>query len=95
METFDCRKNKQITLAIAIKTNQLKRKYLSSITPQHVSLTLFGHTWSSNLPKSMNEAIDDILKLQVNEIIGYLSNQAIIVGSQMDIDDFDDLIQKH
>lgn len=95
MEAFDCKNNDQIMLAIAIKTNQLKRDSLASLTYQHVKTTLFGYTWGLHTPKTMNEAIDDIFKLKINEIIAFLSNQAIIVGSQMEIEDFKDLIEQH
>lgn len=84
--------NKHIKLAIALKTNQLKREELSSLTYQLVESALFGYVWMHNRPKSINEAIDDIFKLTANEVVQYLSSQAVIVGSQMKLHEFHDLL---
>ena len=84
--------NKHIKLAIALKTSQLKRDELSSLTYQHVESALLGMKWSKQEPQSVHEAIDDILKLNANEVVRYLSNQAVIIGSQMKLQEFTDLI---
>lgn len=84
--------NKHIKLAIALKTNQLKRDELSSLTYQHVESALIGLKWSFHKPQSMHEAIDDIFKLNANEVVQYLSSQAVILGAQMKLNDFQDLI---
>lgn len=89
---LELKKNPQINLAVAIKTNQIRRESLSSINEQHVLATLYGFTWVAHLPKTLNEAVDDILKLNVNDIIAYLSTQAVIMGKEMDIDEIDGLI---
>ena len=83
---------KQIDLAIAIKTRQLQRCDLKSITEQHVRDTLFGTTWKFDRPETIAKAIDDIFKITVGEIVGYLSVQAVIDGSMMDINDIEQLI---
>lgn len=84
--------NKHIKLAIALKTSQLKRDELSSLTYQHVESALMGLKWSLHKPQSVHEAIDDIFKLNANEVVQYLSSQAVIVGSQMKLNEFNDLI---
>ena len=84
---------KQIDFAISIKTSQLKRKDLKSITEQHVKETLYGMVWRNQPPKSLAQAIDDIFKISVNEIVAYLSTQAIIQGGMMSVDDIDQLIK--
>ena len=89
---MDANYMKQIDLAIAIKTRQLQRCDLKSITEQHVKDTLFGTTWKVKKPNSIAQAIDDIFKISVGEIVGYLSVQAVIDGSMMNIDDIDQLI---
>lgn len=84
--------NKHIKLAIALKTSQLKREELSSLTYQHVENTLKGFKWMRNKPNSVHEAIDDIFKLNANEVVQFLSNEAVIMGSQMKLHEFNDLI---
>ena len=92
---MDSNRHNQIDLAIAIKTNQLQRCDLKSITEQHVKDTLYGSVWKYQPPKTFSKAVDDIFKITVNEIVAYLSSQAIIEGSQMDENDIDALISEH
>ena len=83
---------KQIELAISIKANQLRRNELESITDEHVKDTLYGMVWNHRPPKTLSQAIDDIFKITVSEIVAYLSTQAIIQGGMMSVDDIDQLI---
>lgn len=76
----------QIKLAIILKTNQLKREVLSTLTYKHVEKTLYGFVWKGNYPKSINKAVDDILKLDISTIVGYLSLDAIQRGAELDTD---------
>ena len=89
---MDANYMKQIDLAIAIKTRQLQRCDLKSITEKHVRDTLFGTVWKSQRPKSVSKAIDDIFKISIGEIVGYLSYQAIVEGSMMNIEDIGQFI---
>ncbi len=84
--------NKHIQLAIALKTNQMKREQLSSLTYQHVENTLMGLTWKYKRPSSVHEAINDILQLNANEVVAFLSNQAVIVGSQMELNEIKNIL---
>lgn len=81
---------KYIKLAITLKTNQLRREELSSLTYQHVENSLKEH-WKFRKPASVHEAVEDIQRLSASDIVAYLSAQAIIMGSRMNLNDFDDL----
>lgn len=85
--------DKYIKLAIALKANELKRDQLSSLTYEHVENALLGK-WTMCKPASISEAVNDILQLDANEVVAYLSTQAMILGSQMSIHDFEDLFEK-
>lgn len=84
--------DKYIKLAIALKANQLKREELSSITHEHVENILYGYIWQYHPPRNVYAAVKDILSLNANEVIQYLSSHAMIAGSKMNIHDFSDLI---
>lgn len=84
--------DKHLKLAIALKTNQLKREQLSSLTFQHVEAALQEMVWKHNQPRSMHEAIDDVFHLTANEVVAFLSNQAVIMGSQMSLHDLKNII---
>lgn len=92
MSGCSLKEDKQIKLAITLKVNQLKRERLSSLTYQHVESTLFDFVWKHRPPKSVHEAVNDIIALDANEIIAFLSQQAIILGAQMKLHEFDDLL---
>ncbi|MGL5977831.1 MAG: post-transcriptional regulator [Erysipelotrichaceae bacterium] len=85
-------KNSHVQFAIALKLQQLQRNELASLTLEHLEDTLFGFTWRYKKPKSLHEAVNDILTLQISEIVAYLSNQAIIEGAQMNLSDLQDVI---
>ena len=91
MNLTDLKNNKHLKLTIILKTNQLRRE-LYSLTYQHVESTLFGCVWRFKKPDTLSKAVDDVLKLNANEVVAYLSTEAVIQGSQMSIDDFNDLI---
>lgn len=84
--------DKHIKLAIALKTSQLKREELSSLTYEHVENALKGFVWFHKKPESVHEAVDDIFKINANEVVQYLTSQAVIVGSHMKLNEFNDLI---
>ncbi|MEG0423436.1 MAG: post-transcriptional regulator [Erysipelotrichaceae bacterium] len=92
MNTPEFKENYQIKLAITLKTNQLKREQLPSLTYQFVEATLFGYKWKHTEKLTLHQAIDDIFNLTIGEVVAYLSNQAIIMGSQMQFNDFNDLL---
>ena len=72
--------DKYIKLAIALKANELKREQLSSLTYQHVESALIG--------KWKYEKVDSV---SANDVVAYLSNEAILLGAKMKINDFEDL----
>lgn len=83
--------DRYLKLAIALKANELKRNQLSSLTYQHVESALLAK-WKFEKPQSLHDTINQIMQLDANEVVAYLSTQALILGSQMAIHDFDDLI---
>lgn len=83
--------NRYVKLAITLKTNELQRKQLSSLLYQHVERTLYAK-WKFEKPKPLHKVIEQVMQLEANDVIAYLSTQAIILGSKMKIHEFEDLI---
>lgn len=81
--------DKYIKLAIALKLNQMKRTQLSSLTYEHVESTLMQQ-WKIQMPFSIHEAVNDIMKLHANDVVASLSMQAM-TKMNAKIQDFDDL----
>ena len=82
--------NRNVRLAIALKTNQLRREQLSSLTYQHVESALIGK-WRFVKNVCLHEAIQEIFSLTANEVVVHLSAEATILSRNYSINDFDDL----
>lgn len=82
--------NRNIRFCIALKTNQLRREQLSSLTYQHVESALIGK-WKFEKVHHLHEAVNDILSLNANDVVVYLSAEATMLGRNYSINDFDDL----
>ena len=82
--------DKYIKLAIALKANELNREQISSLTYQHVESALIGN-WKYEKVDSVHDAVNDVMQLSANDVVAYLSNEAILLGAKMKINDFEDL----
>lgn len=84
--------DKYVKLAIAIKTAQLRQE-LHSLTFDHVESTVAG-MWKNKQPQFIHEMIHDIINIELQDVVGYLSTQAMIIGSSLDLGDFDRILSK-
>lgn len=82
----------QLRLTIALKLGQLQREGLRQLTYVQVEETLSKWTWRKHRPLSLSEAVNDVLSLTGEEIVAYLSKQAIIDGHKLTISEFEDII---
>lgn len=82
--------DKYLKLAITLKTSELQRTQLSSLTYQHVESALIAK-WKFQKPKSFYEAVDDVMNIDASEVVAYLSCEAVMTGAKMKINDFEDL----
>lgn len=83
---------KYIKLAIALKANELRHQ-LSSLTYEHVERTVESN-WKGKTSLSIHEALDDINKVTVGDVVAFLSTQAVIIGSRMGLQDFEDMFRE-
>lgn len=84
--------NSFVRLVMKYKLTDLQRNGLASLTLDHIEDTLLGFYWVYKQPETLNDAVRDVLSLQLGDVVGYLSSQAIIDGASMSLSDFDDLI---
>ena len=87
MRLDDLLENRFIQLTIYLQLRRLQREQLSSLTYQHLEDTLNGLIWKKQVPLTLHEAVDDILKLKVGEIVAYLTRQVIVQGKTADLDE--------
>ena len=83
---------KQLQLTIHLRLKQLQREYLSTLTYQNIVDTLFDSVWKDDYPKSLCDAVDDIMNLTADRIVACLSKKAIIDSKQQSLNDYDDLL---
>lgn len=84
--------NTEVQLLIVIKLQQLQRSGMPTLTYKNLEDYLSKMRWVRKSPKTLHEVADDILSIQCNEVIRYLTHQAIVEGSKETLDDFHDLI---
>lgn len=82
--------DKYLKLAITLRTSELQREQLSSLTYQHVERALLGK-WKMKKPACFHDAVQDIMEIEAGEVVAYLSTEAIILGKKMKLHDFEDL----
>ena len=91
MESLDL-KNKQIQLTLMLKLQQLQREQLPGLNYKNLEDVMQKLVWKWNQPKTLHEAVNDILSLSADQIVRFLSKQAIIEGYHQELSEFSDLI---
>ena len=87
MSLEDLLEDRFIQLTIYLQLSRLQREQLSSLTYQHLEDTLKGLIWKKQVPPTLHEAVDDILKLKVGEIVAHLTRQVIVQCKTADLDE--------
>lgn len=83
--------DKNIALTIALKYNQLKREYLENLEVEHLVNYIFQHLWRHKSPKTISQAVVEIMKVEAGCIVAYLSQRAVIDSQNKKISDYNDL----
>lgn len=86
--------NEEITLVIGLKYNQIKREELPNLEVNHFIEYLFKDQFRKDTPKSLSDAVIKIMNVDVEKIVVYLSNSALVNSKNASLDDFGDLFAK-
>ncbi len=78
--------DKDVRLALTLKTSQLKREQIKNLTYQQVVKTMKEFVWKQKTVRHVHDAINDIMSLQAATVVAYLSYCAIEKGSSMGLD---------
>ena len=84
--------NSNIRVLLLLKVNQLKREELPGLTYQNLLDYLFNMRWKDYFPDNLNDIVTDVLSIKAEEIVSYLSYQAIVDSSKHTIADYEDLL---
>lgn len=93
-EVFDVN-NTKVQLIMVLKMQQLNRDEMPSLRYDNLEDYLSSRLWKDRLPKTLNQAADQILHVDARDIVRYLSGKAVIQGSKESLDDFADLIGRN
>lgn len=85
--------SKDVQLALTLKTNQLKREKLNSLTYKQVFRTLTEHVWRNKDVQMVHTAIHDIMNLDISVVVSYLSLNAIERGSKLNLEDIHGILR--
>lgn len=83
----DILSSRDVKLALTLKTNQLKREKLHSLTYKQVFQTLVNYVWKNKDVNYIHIAVHDIMHLDISVIVSYLSLHAIERGARLNLED--------
>ena len=84
--------NTLIQLVMVLKLQQLKRNGVPSLLYDNLEDYINEKLWQKRQPRSLHEAADEVLSIEAQEMIRFLSKQAIMDGSHKNLEDFSDII---
>ncbi len=85
--------NKEIALTIGLKINQLRRNKLPNLEVKQFVDYLYKHKWKKEKPDKLSTAIFDIMDVDADNMVIYLSKNAIIDAKNQSLADFEDLLR--
>ncbi|MCI5772968.1 MAG: post-transcriptional regulator [Erysipelotrichaceae bacterium] len=83
----------QLKLAIYLKLEKLRRENNPNLVFENIEDTLVNYIWKNQLPIHLSVAIEDIMNLSSEQIVQFMSYQAIIDGYNSKLSDFKDVIE--
>lgn len=85
METY-------IQMAMVMKLSMLRRNSNPNFTYEHLEDVLYKEIWKNKKPALLSEAVNDIMSINGEQIVMFLSKQAIVEAKSKNIEDFTDLL---
>lgn len=86
--------DKDIVLTIALKYNQLKRNALENLEVKQFVDYLFKHLWRNKTPESVSAAVVEIMQADADNIVAYLSKNAVLDAKHNNLSDYNDLFRQ-
>ncbi len=81
----------EVQIAFITKLNRLQQNDLPLLTQENLERVI-EEIWIKKPPKTLHEALNDILSLTADKVIQKLSLQAILDGEKQGLSDFEDLL---
>ena len=92
MNREELAQNKVIQTTIYLKVNQMKREALPTLKYEHLLEVMMSFAWKESVSYPLNQAVDDIMKIKVEDVVGKLHTLALMKGSMMSPDAIDEMM---
>lgn len=86
--------NQQYQLLLTLKVRQLHNNGFTGISYDDLHHILTHHIWKRKKPRRLSEIADDILNLNEDEVVRWLSVDSQVQGYSSSLDDYKLLIEK-
>ncbi len=84
--------NIEVQMAMVIKLHQLQREVLPSVSYSALEDYMNTVLWEKGAPRSLNQAVNDIMNIDANEVVKSLAKQAILQSGTSSLADYSDVI---
>ena len=91
LEVFDVN-NTCIQLVMVLKLQKLTKNDIPTLRYENLEDYLTYGLWKKGCPKSLHEAINQVLSVKAQDIVRFMARDAIVRGKSRDISEFTDLI---
>ena len=81
----------QIKLTMMLRLGMIQSEELPNLSADQFENALWKIKWAEGHPKHIHQIIDDIMSLKTEEIVSYLSQQAVIESRHQTLSDFSTL----
>lgn len=82
----------EVQMTLVMKLQQLQRESRTYLTYQNLEEYTMNNLWNHHNPKSLYRAVDDIMRIQANDVVKYLARKTIMNSDEVTLADFTDLI---
>ena len=84
--------HKNVNLTIALKLTHLQKNGLPHLTLEQFKEVLLAIKWREGQPHQLFEVVDDVFSCSADEIVAYLSKQAIIDARKQSLEEYATLL---
>jgi hypothetical protein len=84
--------HKNVNLTIALKLTYLQKNGLPHLTLDQFKEALIAIKWREGQPHQLYEIVDDVFSCNADEIVAYLSRQAILDARKKSLEEYATLL---
>lgn len=91
LTSFDT-SNPQIRMIMILRMQKLKTEQIPTLCYENLENYLEQSLWKEHCPTTLHEAVDQVLRVEANDIVRFLEMKAITEGAKAKLEDFSDML---